>query len=303
MNYKLILSTLALSGLLTACGGGSTSSHVGQLSLSITDGPVENATEVWISFSSVELQGAENTLIEFDEAIQLNLLDLQGDESSVLLDNESLQAGDYQWIRLGINSGINETYIVVNDNHHLLEIPSSAQSGLKINRGFTIGVGTTSDFTIDFDLRKSVTQASNGDFKLRPTLRMVDNLEVTSVNGTVAEPLISDENCNNGDNNDTGNAVYLFAEHDAAVQDIQGIDGDPIASASVKYNDKTEQYEFQIGYIPFGKYTIAFTCDAINDVSDEDNSPDNTDGNDIVVFNEADDIIVASDDDEPVIID
>ena len=34
-----------------------------------------------------------------------------------------------------------------------MRVPSGDQTGLKLVRGFTVGAGTITDFTIDFDLR------------------------------------------------------------------------------------------------------------------------------------------------------
>lgn len=300
MNVQLKLSALATVIVLASCGGGgggsSSSNSSGELSLGITDGPVENASEVVVSFTSVELHGAEHKLIEFDEAKTLNLLALQGEDRSLLLDGESLASGDYQWIRLGVNEV--DSYIVIDGHQHPLEIPSSAQTGLKLNRGFTIGVGSTNDFTIDFDLRKSVHQEGTGDYKLRPTLRLVNNLEVNTVNGTVARALVQDVDCSNGDNNDTGNAVYLFSGNDALIQDIQGNDADPMASAKVAYNPKAKLYEFTIGYVPVGDYTVAFTCDASLDINTEDNTADN-ESNEIVSFSTGVNVSVTTGDDLP----
>ncbi len=301
MNMLLNVSALAALIALTGCGGSSdsdSSNGNGELSLGITDGPVENASEVVVSFTSVELQGAERKLIEFDEAKTLNLLALQGEDRSLLLDGESIASGDYQWIRLGVNES--DSYIVIDDVQYPLEIPSSAQTGLKLNRGFTVGAGTTSDFTIDFDLRKSVHQEGTGDYKLRPTLRLVDNLEAENINGTVAEALIIDADCSNGDNDDIGNAVYLFSDNDSLIQDVQGNDADPVASASVVYNSTTEDYEFTIGFVPVGDYTLAFTCDASLDINTDDNTADNVDGNDIVSFSAGVNITVTAGDDVAV---
>ena len=295
-NLSKVLVAVATSTLLVACGGsggsgGGSDSSTGVLSLGITDGPVEGATSVVVAFSSVELHGAENKVITFDELQVINLLDYQGEERVLLLDGEVLTAGEYQWIRLGVDEAA--SYIEVDGLQHDLEIPSGSQSGLKMNRGITIGAGSSNDFTVDFDLRKSVTQAGTGDYKLRPTVRLVNNLEVNTVRGTVGESLIIDISCNNGDNNDTGNAVYLFEGTDTSTQDIQGNSGDPLASATVNYNDQSEDYAFVIGYVPVGDYTAAFTCDASLDSSEEDNSDvvNFSDGVNLSVTESADTVI------------
>ncbi|WP_231871779.1 hypothetical protein, partial [Oleiphilus sp. HI0079] len=65
------------------------------------------------------------------------------------------------------------------------------------------------------------------------------------------------------------NAVYLFTGEDATIQDLQGNAGDPLASATVTYNNDTSNYEFELGFIPAGPYTAAFTCDASIDINDD----------------------------------
>ena len=155
-NLSKVLVAVATSILLVACGGsggsgGGSDSSTGVLSLGITDGPVEGATSVVVAFSSVELHGAENKVITFDELQVINLLDYQGEERVLLLDGEVLTAGEYQWIRLGVDEAA--SYIEVDGLQHDLEIPSGSQSGLKMNRGITIGAGSSNDFTVDFDLR------------------------------------------------------------------------------------------------------------------------------------------------------
>jgi len=276
MAKMQVFLTIILSIALSACGSDSSnssdSSDRGELTLGLTDGPVENASEVVITFSSIELKGEESKVIELDSPMSVNLLDFQGASRTLLLDGIELAAGDYQWIRLGVDEAA--SYIEIDGQQHTFDIPSNAQTGLKLNKGFTIGAGSTTDFTIDFDLRKSVHQQGTGDYKLRPTLRIVDNLAVNTIRGTVAESLITNEECNNGDNDDVGNAVYLFSGSEATVQDLQGNGSDPMASASVSYNFETETYEFEIGFVPVGAYTVAFTCDSSLDMNDEDNSDD-----------------------------
>lgn len=295
MNKLKSIFTIMLLTTLTACGGGNgggSNDNAGSLTVGITDGPVEQATAVVVSFTGIELQGAEKTLITFDEAKTINLLDYQGEDRVLLLDNQQLESGDYQWLRLALN--IADSYIEIDGNRHSLEIPSGAQTGLKLNRGFTIGAGSSSNFTIEFDLRKSVHQEGTGDYKLRPTLRLVNNLDVGVIAGVVSDNLITAVSCDNGVNNDTGNVAYLFTGSDTLPQDIQGNDQDPLTTATVSYNDNSEQYEFTIAYVPVGNYTVAFSCDAINDINTDDNSVGNGTGNPEVSFSASSNISVVA---------
>lgn len=289
------LSLIVLTQALLACsGGGGSSNQPGTLSLGITDGPVEQASAVVVAFTAVEIHGAESKLIEFDAAKTINLLDYQGEERVLLLDEESLAAGEYQWLRLSVDE--TDSYIEVDGMRYPLVIPSGAQSGLKLNRGFTIGAGSSNDFTIDFDLRKSVHQEGTGDYKLRPTVRIENNLLVNTVEGSVAADLVTDPDCNNGDNHDIGNAVYLFSGAGATVQDLQGNDLDPLTTASVSYEPDSETYVFTIGYVPHGTYTLAFTCDAVDDIALQDDSL-------LVSFSDAVNLEVDADPVPPVVLD
>jgi hypothetical protein len=59
---------------------------------------------------------------------------------------------------------------------HGLYIPSSAESGLKLNRGFTLPIGGSADFVAEFDLMKSVhaPKGLDPDYIMRPTIRLMD---------------------------------------------------------------------------------------------------------------------------------
>ena len=61
-NILKVMLGLALATTLSACGGGSSGSNddayggTGQLTLSITDAPVDGAKEVWITIDGVHLK-------------------------------------------------------------------------------------------------------------------------------------------------------------------------------------------------------------------------------------------------------
>lgn len=274
MSMKFAFAPLCFAIAVAGCGGGGGSSGGGSgtLNLSITDAPVDEADAVVVVFTGVELKPAagDSVTISYDTPRSLNLLDLQGTESAPLLEDQTLAAGEYNWIRLAVDESA--SYIEIGGQQFALEIPSAAQTGLKLNRGFTIGVGTTTDFTIDFDLRKSVHQEGTGDYKLRPTLRIVDNLDVSAIYGSVDAALITAETCSNGEMHDVGNLVYLFAGADTTPNDVSGSGADPLTSASVTYDAQTNTYNYVIGFVPAGDYTVAFTCDgSIDDpLADDD---------------------------------
>lgn len=274
--YALTKITLitATSFLLLACGGGSGSSTAttGILNLAITDAPVDDAKSVFVEFTGVELQGPSGRVSHdfVDDsgtpvARQINLLDLTDGAVDVLLDGITLDAGNYNWMRLKVNAerGVMDSYIELNDDSRFsLYVPSGNQSGLKLNRGFVVPAGGEASFVIDFDLRKSVHKPNGSfdDYILRPTLRLIDQNNVGKLSGTIASTLIDGE-CTP--------AVYVFNTADA-VDDIDGTD-DAIVTTTAKLKDDGSA-KYSVAFLAEGDYKIAYTCDSANDDPETDDA-------------------------------
>ncbi|MEA5445695.1 DUF4382 domain-containing protein [Gammaproteobacteria bacterium AB-CW1] len=254
--------------MLAGCFDGSSSDGTGTLSLDITDAPVDNATAVVVEFSGVEIQPADGQRIsfEFDEIRSIDLLTLQGNDSEPLLEGESVPAGEYEWIRLQVNAvaGTVDSFIEFEDGgQHSLFVPSGSETGLKLVSGFTVPAGGAADFTIDFDLRKSVTNPQGKpDYILKPALRMVNNVDVGSISGTVADAWAADDACSP--------AVYVYTGHDAEAGS-EGSDNPPLTSALVALNDDSGEFEYTVGFLEEADYSAAFTCEADQDDPEEGN--------------------------------
>lgn len=284
LTSTLIKTTLAtgIALVLTACGGGSGASSsflkTGKFNLAITDAPIDDAKAVVVQFTGVELQGPSGRVDHdfVDESgnpvtMEIDLLALTEGATEDMLKDVTLEAGEYSWMRLKVNAerGVLDSYIMLNDDSQFsLHVPSGNKTGLKLNRGFTVPAGGVGSYVIDFDLRKSVHKPSsaNQDYKLRPTLRLVDNTNVGTLKGIVNSELITSE-CNG--------AVYVFNAEDA-VDDIDGID-DAITTTKVK-GDGTEPYKYTVAFLSEGVYKIAFTCDSAND------DPETNDAETVVSF-------------------
>lgn len=263
-NANRSLLTGLLAAGLAACGGGggSDSGATGSFSLSITDAPVDDAQQVVVTFTAVTLKPAEGEAVTLtlDTPQSINLLDYQNGESVTLVEDEAVAAGDYAWIRLTLDQ--DGTYIVDSlGQEHDLTIPSSAQTGLKLNNSFTLAADETLAYTIDFDLRKSVHLTGTGEYIMRPTLRMVKDAEAATLSGSVDSSLIA-THCVDAEDIP---AVYVF-ESGAPVDDMDG-DNDPVATATIPMDGV---YEYRITPLDPGTYTLAFTCDADQDAPDTD---------------------------------
>lgn len=285
---------MATTVVLAGCGGSGSGAPdpatTGFLSLGISDGPVHNAEKVCISFNEIELKSAsETTIITLDPARRVNLLAFQGDNAAALLIDEEVTAGDYQWMRLGIDAvqgsmgGVNDgggeecdgeaSYIVMDDGGvYNLYVPSGSNSGLKLVSGFTVAVNGSPDFTAEFDLARSITQPPglDPDVVLRPVIRLVNNVEVGTLSGIVENGLATAEACEP--------SVYVF--EDGVTPNPIGIDDDPestdvdpldpVATAMVgeqMNDDGSVEWNYTVGFLLAGPdaenpvdYEAAFTC-------------------------------------------
>jgi hypothetical protein len=266
------VTCIVVLAYLAACGGGGGSSEdsslqTGRINLRITDSPVTSAERVVVEFTGLEIMrvgAAQPEVFDFP-ARQIDLLALDGGGSEILLANETLPAGEYESIRLKVNAGRSgsDSFIELDDGSvHPLFIPSGNQSGLKLIRGFIIGAGSTNNFTIDFDLRKSVVNPPGlGEpYLLKPVLRLVNNLEVGTIDGTVANALVVD-GC--------VPAVYLYTGADIVPDDLGSVTP-PLASTAVNLDTATGVYRFRLGFVPVGASTVAFTCAADDDTAEAD---------------------------------
>jgi hypothetical protein len=276
---------------MAGCGGSGSGSEeagtTGFLSLGVSDGPVHHAKKVCVTFDSIELKsGSTNTLIDLTDEDHsgpqtINLLDFQGDQSSTILGSEVVEAGEYQWMRLGINAvmggdggsndpideitcGDGASYMVMDSGSvHNLYVPSSDQNGLKLVSGFTVPVNGSANFTAEWDLMQSVTAPPgpgelDRDVVMKPVIRLVNNVEVGTLTGMVDSALIVDVV------DDAGMAcepsVYLFND-DPQSEELDPNDLAATAEVKEKTNDDAlVTWNYTIGFLLPGSYEAAFTC-------------------------------------------
>lgn len=277
MNIRLTLNTFrglavrtlgALIVIMTAsCDSNNNDSA--RLSVSVKDAPIDSATSVVVEFTGIELkpQQGPGFSIDFQSPRQIDLLDFQGTDAAQLFENVAIEPGEYNWMRLKVNA-IRQTldsYIEFDDGSmHSLYIPSGSQTGLKWNQGFTAPANGNVDFTVDFDLRKSIHLPANAgaDYFLRPVIRVLDNTQVGHIEGSVDSNLITGATCGEAI------AVYLFDDSATPIDD-EGSANPPQTSAMVT-TDENNNLVYALGYILPGDYRLGLTCQADNDDPETD---------------------------------
>ena len=136
----------SLCALAAACGGGGGGEDgTGRLSLAVTDAPVDDAQAVVIQFSGVAFKregGGSETITDLDPSPrQIDLLQFQDGRAAILLDNVTLPAGRYEWLRLIVDAepNVRDSFVMLDSGAECeLRVPSGAESGLKLNGGVTL---------------------------------------------------------------------------------------------------------------------------------------------------------------------
>lgn len=174
---------------------GDNDSGVGSIRIILVDSPATlDSVVICISLVEVHKAGSETTQGSWftinDSLRYFDLLQLTNGASAVLGDT-SLSAGKYTQIRLIVEDG---SYVIDNGVKENLNIPSGSQSGIKLNHSFDIESGNLYEFYLDFNVDKSIIQTGNGQYKLKPVIRVIPAIISGSISGRVpsldADPTI-----------------------------------------------------------------------------------------------------------------
>jgi len=249
------------------------------LNLGLTDAPVSGVTKVWIQFTGVEVKPAGGNPIDFTFSPEkaFDLLTLQGGTTATFLNGTTVPAGQYEWVRLMVDTKPGASYVMDSTGQHDLTIPSGAETGLKLIQGFTMPVGGVANFTVDFVVSKSLLapQGLSPDYLLKPVLRLVDNTQVGTISGTFQATTLSNPlntHCGTrppviyvytGAAGVTPDAIYNSPDTTDPASAAQ-----PLTTATAALNT-LNNYAYSIAFLPSGNYTVAFTCDPDDPAVDE----------------------------------
>ena len=266
-NAKIVIATATVLLGLAGCGG---SDGSGSMNLAVADAPADGANKVVVEFTGVELipNSGNPVTITFPAPKTVDLLNDSGTASAQLF-SQPIPAGSYGQIRLMVVADGNpsNSYIILSDGTmHGLQVPSGSETGLKLVSGFTVPSSGVVDYTIDFDLRQAITcpPGQAPACILKPVERLVDNTTVGNIQGQVSNTLVP-AGCTPG--------VYLYAGTVTAPEDMNstapaGDLNQPLASRAPIATSQPPYY-YQFTFLAPGNYTLAFTCEAAQDNSDQ----------------------------------
>ncbi|MEA1079687.1 DUF4382 domain-containing protein [Marinobacter qingdaonensis] len=259
------LGVSALAAGIAACGGGGSSSgETGTVSFGVTDAPATDFSNVTVAFTELRLKPADGDWISFplEGFASQNLLELQGGISAPLITDEEVPAGTYTELRLIVDT--DNSFVKLEssgDSTYTLAVPSGEQSGLKLKGEFVVAADTSTDFTVDFDVHKSIVDPQGGslaDYLLKPSMRLVNNLEVGSITGLVDYATINSSNAC-----DYEGSAYIFAGADVEPSDlnVNNENGNPLLVIPVSLDNESSLYKYTAGFLPAGEqYTVSYSC-------------------------------------------
>ena len=309
-RYLLIV---VFGAFLSACGSsdggssftlgvGSGEEKTGEVSIGISDAPVDDAKEIVVEIDSVifKRSGEDDITVEtftvngIDmDSVSIDLLQYRGKNQLIIIDKLEVPAGEYSGIELEIlDEDINHSFVrELDDEDKEIKVPSDRLKlgGFTVNAidepepGETQGPGQT--FTLEFNLRKALTYNPSPDrYILKPNgIRIQDNADDSRLFGDVIDETIfnSDAGCSGKVIPETFNVAYLYPGVDLDVSKLVDVfDPDvnttalpsgaivPFAVQSLVLVEGVWRYDF--AFLPAGDYTLVFSCNADDDPEDYD---------------------------------
>lgn len=281
--------------LLTGCGGGSSGGGsaqdvaqdaTGTISISLTDGPSEETSELVLHITHIDLghQEGHTERIEMARGSEsIDLMGLQNGKVAVLVDTQSMPSGRYDWFELGID--LDQSHLGLQSGAmHGMRMGDSAST--RIHLPLDIEAGNHIEYVLDIDARQSIVHHRGhgmkaDEYDFHPNMRLVEVSQTGSLTGTVHMSMIDayQEGC---DSAEGGNWAYLYPgdvsePDDFSESESDGLSG-PIAMDRVELEAESGDYHYHFSYLPDGTYRMAFSCAAEWDESGDDDYPGDPDG-------------------------
>ena len=249
----LIAALIVTTGfVLTSCDDNDNEmSGTGSASFEATDAAVdaENISGVYLSVDELQViaNGKVKNTITFEEPETFDLMAYQNGQTK-FLGQTDLDAGSYDEVRLILNSTSQAWDEFTDNTTKQISVPSGSTSGYKIFGDFEVLANGLSEIVLDVDLRKALVKEGNGDFKLRPTARLVSKANAGSIQGKV----------DMDDMQDADKVVvyaYLEGTYNEAEQN-EPAEGRTRFEGSINSAVATATGNFTLAFMPEGKYEL-----------------------------------------------
>ena len=296
-----LISVATVAAATAACSGGSgdTTDQPTTLSISLMDAAVDDVTEVNIQIDAIWLKPAgEGPAVQLpltQTPMTVDLLAHSSENAAIVVDEAVIQPGTYNWLAMDVSAefdNVLDSFVTTSTGGtEEIRVPSGR---VRLVSGFEIASNQGAEFLFDWDLRKGlVDPPGQPGFLLKPAFRMIDVIESGALFGTIADTTVMDpaNECNadapeghpRAGDFAYGNAVYIYAGLDVEPDDIDAADPEPVTTVDAVDEDNDGDYEYRTPLAP-GDYTVAFTCQAGNDLADTSETGNTDPTLDTVVF-------------------
>jgi len=296
---SVLAAALVSCALLPACGGGGSSGPSSTLNVSLADAPtsLSGVQSVFITVTGVQVQPTNGSPLTFNlsSPLSVDLLTLQQGNLAPLVNGASVPAGSYDWLRLMLDTSAGKDYVLYCSSgapcaaptQIALDIPSGAETGLKIVRGFTMPVNGAIHLVVDFNVNSSIVPLPNSmSWHLKPVLRVIETDTVGAIAGTISAsamqaakfsktacsstnlPTVYVYSAQSATTNVTPDDIFTGTEEPTETTPVQ-----PIITQLTAYNAANGSASFNIQWLAsdsgYNYYTVAFTCDPDDPSVDE----------------------------------
>lgn len=248
------------------------------------DAAVDDVTEVNVQIAAIWLKpagaGPAFQLPLTQTPLTVDLLAHGTDNAAVLVDEAVIAPGSYDWLVMDVNAefdSVYDSYVKTNTGGmEEIRVPSGR---VRLVSGFEVEANQGVEFLFDWDLRTGlVDPPGQPGYFLKPAFRMIDVTEFGALQGTIAgATVMSAANDCNADSLAAdfavGNSVYVYAGLNVEPDDIDGAAPEPVTTVDAVDGDNDGDYEYRTLLAP-GDYTIAFTCQAANDLAETSETGD-----------------------------
>ena len=308
MRSNTIVGGAVIAGAalgLSACSGsdgpGLTAADEATLSISLIDAPVDDVSEVNVEITALWIkstaEGPAEELPLVDGPRTVDLLSLTEENAALLVDDALIEAGSYEWLAMDVNATVNgvfDSYAVTDTGEwRELFVPSSR---IRLVDGFEVEANEAVRLIFDWDLRRGLVYPpglggpGNPAYLLKPAFRVIDVSAYGSLSGAILVDtvMLADNDCDADDPDlDVGNVVYVYEGHDVVPDDFdEELDVEPLVAVTAGLSDDATRYEYR-ALLPFGDYTVAFTCQAANDGAETNETGNADPADDTVAFFDA----------------
>lgn len=195
------LLAAAAVAVVAACGSGDdgSASKSATVRASLTDAPACGFDRVFVTVERVRIHASSTaeessagwTDIFVNPPKKIDLLELTNGVTAEL-GQTPIAPGDYTQVRLVLRAN-GSTLVPTGGTETTLQTPSAVQSGIKVNRPFSVEANRRADLVLDFDACRSVVQRGNSSYSLKPVVsgHLVDSTIEGAVDPIVAGVTVS----------------------------------------------------------------------------------------------------------------